>query len=78
MTSVQIECTFFKFYVEINTWEPKKNVNNSIWEWNSLLIPKHLGDLLLLLMAEHTKMKWMLQLPVWWQMTHYFQKCSER
>jgi len=50
-------------YVEINTWKSTKNVNNSILEWNSLLIPRHLNDILPLQMAEHTTKKLMLLLP---------------
>lgn len=51
-------------YVKINTWKSTKNVNNSIWEWNSLLIPKHLNDILPLQMAEQTMKKLMPLLPL--------------
>jgi hypothetical protein len=63
MPCVKKECLHIP-HVEINTWKSTKNVNNSIQEWNSLLIPKHLNATLPLQMAEHTMKKLMLLLPV--------------
>lgn len=41
MTCAKIECMVFKFYMwRLTHGDLQKTVNNSIWEWNSLLIPE--------------------------------------